>query len=109
MIPHTHSGIAQDIPFESAAAGVQSFAYTDDTPLAQGSAIERGKVQSSHVGNSAPMFGTEAIGLLLLLLIAIYGFAKWWQRRAQARVGGDFLPDRKLDPENIRVHRIQEK
>ena len=108
MIRQIHYGLAQDIPYQTADASVQVIAYTQDVPMAAGTAIEPHHSQGTAAATGLQLPGTETVTVLLLLLVVIYVFARWLRRRYHERADSDFLFNSKLDPAKIRVLNIQE-
>lgn len=108
MIRHIQYGLAQNIPFETADASVQGIAYTQDASMATGTVIEPVTGHSVPAAAGLRLPGTDTVMILLLLLVVIYGFARWFRRRHLERTDSDFLFNSKLDPAKIRVLSIRE-
>ena len=109
MISETQSGATKNIHLTTADTGVQGFPYPQDAVLGSGSVIKTAHDQSAITSTGLLSSGADVAVILILLVVMIYGLARWLRRRALARTSDDFLSDSKLDPEKIHVRCIRGK
>lgn len=109
MISETQSGFTKNIHLTTADTGVQGFPYPQDAVLGAGSAIKTSHDQSAIASTGLLSSGADAAVIVILLVVMIYGLARWLRRRTLERSNDVLLLDSKLDPAKIHVRHIRDK